>query len=78
MANLRGRTATMGKRKKQMTKHTAAPRLQPEKMRMRSHLLTRKGVSSEESEGVVGGWEAMRIGGENGEMGERQRVGKGE
>lgn len=40
MANLRGRTATMGKRKKQMTKQAAAPRLQPEKMRMRSHLLT--------------------------------------
>lgn len=36
IANLRGRTATMGKRKKQMTKHAAAPRLQPEKMRMRS------------------------------------------
>ena len=48
IANFLGLTATIGNRKKQMTKHAAAPRLQPEKMRMRSHLLTRRGVSSEE------------------------------
>lgn len=30
----------MGKRKKQMMKQAAAPRLQPVKMSMRSHLLT--------------------------------------
>jgi hypothetical protein len=41
MANLRGRVAKTGKRKKQMTKHAAAARLHPPKTSRRSHLLTR-------------------------------------
>ena len=63
-----------------MTKHAAAPRLQPEKMRMRSHLLTRQGVSSGERKGDGGRVkgdedrrEAMSIGEENGEMREGER-----
>ncbi len=42
MANLRGRKDSTGKRKKQMMKQTAAPMLQPAKMRMRSHLDTER------------------------------------
>lgn len=40
IANLRGLTAIMGKRAKQMTKQTRAPTLHPLKIRIRSHLLT--------------------------------------
>ena len=38
--NLEGLVATTGNRAKQMTKHARAPRLQPAKTMMRSHLLT--------------------------------------
>lgn len=41
MANLRGLSVRTGKRKKQMRKQTAAPRLQAAKMSIRSHRLTR-------------------------------------
>lgn len=45
MANLRGLVARTGNKKKQMTKHAAAARLHPPKMRRRSHLLTVMDVS---------------------------------
>lgn len=40
MANFRGRRESTGKRKKQVMKHTAAPRLQAANARRRSHRLT--------------------------------------
>jgi predicted esterase YcpF (UPF0227 family) len=40
MANLRGFNDSTGKRKKQIMKHTAAPRLQAMNMSIRSHRLT--------------------------------------
>lgn len=40
MANLRGLSVRTGKRKKQIMKQTAAPRLQAPKMSIRSHRLT--------------------------------------
>lgn len=46
IANLRGRVAKTGKRKKQMTKHAAAARLQPPKTSRRSHLLNANHPSS--------------------------------
>jgi hypothetical protein len=42
MANLRGFNDSTGKRKKQIMKHTAAPRLQAMNMSIRSHRLTRE------------------------------------
>lgn len=46
IANLRGLKERTGKRKKQITKHAAAPTLQPANMSMRSHLLKAKKASS--------------------------------
>lgn len=45
IANFRGLAARTGKRKKQITKHAAAAKLHPPKMRRRSHLLTNVLVS---------------------------------
>jgi hypothetical protein len=42
VANFRGAVTTIGKRKKQMKKHTAAPKLHAKKMRRRSHRLTKQ------------------------------------